>query len=228
MPKSVGIIESLTQRIENLEQLVEDQARELEQLRAEVAWRDGKSTEDIKVTFSVDGEKVAEAVARKSDGLYRSTPEERKAARKRLAQRRRDGIVDRARQDIQRLEKEADYQLLRADYVINREKRTIVCLLERYDYGYIEARGKAKCAPDDCFNIHIGKAIALRRALDLEVPDDYIYAPQPTEVRVGDTVWSRGIGVVEVSEPDAAEFLTKSMRNPTTTLRVIDDSREEV
>ena len=37
MTKPVGIIESLTQRIENLEQLVEDQARELEQLRAEVA-----------------------------------------------------------------------------------------------------------------------------------------------------------------------------------------------
>lgn len=45
MTKPAGIIESLTQRIENLEQLVEDQARELEQLRAEVAWRDGKNSE---------------------------------------------------------------------------------------------------------------------------------------------------------------------------------------
>ena len=45
MTKPTGIIESLTQRIENLEQLIEDQARELEQLRAEVAWRDGKNSE---------------------------------------------------------------------------------------------------------------------------------------------------------------------------------------
>ena len=45
MTKPAGIIESLTQRIENLEKLVEDQARELEQLRAEVAWRDGKNSE---------------------------------------------------------------------------------------------------------------------------------------------------------------------------------------
>lgn len=43
--KPLGLIESLTQRIENLEQLIEDQARELEQLRAEVAWRDGKNSE---------------------------------------------------------------------------------------------------------------------------------------------------------------------------------------
>src|SRR5690606_24732432 len=118
-----GIIESLTQRIENLEQLVEDQARDIAQLRAEVAWRDGKSTEDIKVTFSVDGEKVAEADARMSVALFRSSPEDRKVARNRLAQRRCVGIVDRARHDIQRLEKEDVCQLLRADYVINREKR---------------------------------------------------------------------------------------------------------
>ena len=38
--KPLGLIESLTQRIEHLEQLAEDLARELEQLRAEVAWRD--------------------------------------------------------------------------------------------------------------------------------------------------------------------------------------------
>lgn len=43
--KPLGLIESLTARVENLEILAEDQAREIEQLRAEVAWRDGKKSE---------------------------------------------------------------------------------------------------------------------------------------------------------------------------------------
>src|SRR5690606_31968390 len=68
------------------------------------------------------------------------------------------------------------------------EKRTVVCLLKGFRIPVIYAKGIAKCAPGDCFNVHIGKAIALRRALGLKVPSDYLNAPQPTEVRVGDVV----------------------------------------
>ena len=57
----------------------------------------------------------------------------------------------------------------------------------------INARGKAKCAQGDTFNVHIGKAIALRRALGLPVPSEYTNAPQPTEPKVGDVVHITGL-----------------------------------
>lgn len=50
------------------------------------------------------------------------------------------------------------------------------------------AKGIAVCSPDDCFNAHIGKAIALRRALGLPVPSEYLSVPQPTGVQPGDMV----------------------------------------
>ncbi|MCA0117385.1 hypothetical protein LCD32_00040, partial [Bacillus sp. RSS_NA_20] len=64
--------------------------------------------------------------------------------------------------------------------------------------GCIRERGISKCAPNDCFNAHIGKAIALRRALGLEVPSEYLNVPQPTDVRVGDVVNYRNAYVLEV------------------------------
>src|SRR5690606_8877993 len=54
--------------------------------------------------------------------------------------------------------------------------------------GNVLEKGFAVCAPDDCFNVHIGRAISLRRALGLKVPAVYLQAPNPTEVRVGDIV----------------------------------------
>jgi hypothetical protein len=76
------------------------------------------------------------------------------------------------------------------NFVVNREKRTIVALIREIDGGVIY-RGKARCAPDDVFNVHIGKIIALRRALGLAVPDEYVHAPKPTDVNVGDIVVRR-------------------------------------
>ncbi|MGF9711650.1 hypothetical protein [Paenibacillus naphthalenovorans] len=73
------------------------------------------------------------------------------------------------------------------EFVVNRDKRTVVALIREID-GEVWARGIAKCAPGDVFNTHIGRAISLRRALGLEVPDEYVNAPQPTEVKAGDVV----------------------------------------
>jgi hypothetical protein len=78
------------------------------------------------------------------------------------------------------------------EFIVNREKRTVVALIKTIDEGKVVHRGIAKCHPDDCFNAHIGRAIALRRALGLEVPDEYLNAPQPTEVRVGDIIEYKG------------------------------------
>ncbi|QIC06124.1 hypothetical protein GOP56_11185 [Brevibacillus sp. 7WMA2] len=125
-----------------------------------------------------------------------------------LTNKSRDGIVERAKVDVVELRSDMtdvrnphlrgrdDIYLLEghlgmtADFIVNKEKRTIVCLLRgAVTPERIYARGIAKCSPDDCFNAHIGKAIALRRALDLDVPTDYLNTPQPTEPRVGDVVY---------------------------------------
>lgn len=89
--------------------------------------------------------------------------------------------------------------LYTVEFHVNREKRAVTALV-RYSYGdpkTIRAKGIAKCAPGDVFHAEIGKAIALRRALGLPVPDEYINAPQPDEPRVGAVVmWtSRRHGV---------------------------------
>jgi hypothetical protein len=105
----------------------------------------------------------------------------------------RDDIIEMAKRDVAELRNSYDGQNYRvhihrcyADFKINREKRTVVALLRGVNSKKVYARGIAKCHPDDCFNAHIGRAIALRRALGLEVPEAYLNAPQPTEVRVGD------------------------------------------
>lgn len=113
----------------------------------------------------------------------------------------RDEIIERAKADVAHLPADifersvwcgTGYDTpghMRVEFDVNREKRTVVALVyHRYISGSIWSRGIAKCAPGDVFNSHIGRAIALRRALGLEVPDEYVNAPQPTEVRVGDIV----------------------------------------
>lgn len=67
-------------------------------------------------------------------------------------------------------------------FVINEEKRTVVALTTRYyeeNLRDILSRGIAKCMPGDVFNEHIGKAIALGRALGLDV-SEFEQAVQPT------------------------------------------------
>jgi hypothetical protein len=148
----------------------------------------------------------------------------------------RDEIVEKAKRDVKHETLEATQSLLRAKFVVNSEKRTVVCLMERFDLGYIAKRGIAKCDPSDCFNVHIGKAIALRRALGLEVPAEYLNAPQPTEVRVGDVVESkRGLirKVIRFCDGERGNYHGRPFFTGTGWLgvnqvKVIDDSREEV
>src|SRR5690554_1046639 len=76
----------------------------------------------------------------------------------------------------------------KAEFLVNAKKRTVVALARGIDSGNIYAKGIAKCAPDDVFNEHIGKAIALGRALGLDVTR-FEQAVQPTEVVVGQRVF---------------------------------------
>jgi hypothetical protein len=191
--------------------------------------------------------------------IYRTTPEQRAAARERLKARRqltRDDIIEMAKRDVTHLQRRMathivqtegnkwfqDY-VTKAEFIVNREKRTVVALVRLNNMfdesNKVVSRGIAKCYPDDCFNAHIGKAIALRRALGLEVPEAYLNAPQPTEVRVGDVVETYIHGYPEryvvvktdkeVDEKDGRCHIESIIANyfPVKT-KVIDDTREEV
>lgn len=76
----------------------------------------------------------------------------------------------------------------RVEYVVNAEKRTVVALIYRIAFrgerNGLYAKAIAKCAPDDVFNADIGKAIALGRALGLDV-SEFENAVKPTEVVAG-------------------------------------------
>lgn len=77
------------------------------------------------------------------------------------------------------------------EFIVNAEKRTVVCLLRAQFSRDIEAKGVAKCAPGDVFNADIGKRIALGRAREVEVPAEFYNAPQPTEVVVGHRIHAK-------------------------------------
>ncbi|SLC06526.1 Uncharacterised protein [Mycobacteroides abscessus subsp. massiliense] len=159
------------------------------------------------------------------------------------AQSRRDEIVEQAKADVEKLSNYGDgvryvtgtgsVATCNVEFVVNSDKRTVVALLKGLRTGKVYAKGIAKATPDDCFNVHIGKAIALRRALGLTVLDEYLNAPQPTEVRVGDVVSnSTGVFVGGVLPDDSWRPLTGNWVRQSDARKygalVIDDSREEV
>jgi hypothetical protein len=171
--------------------------------------------------------------------------------RKKPIQEIRDGAVEMAKCDVAELTVKLlsyDGQLsavydngyLQVEFIVNKEKRTVVALLDGL-YCSIgkKLRGIAKCAPGDCFNVHIGKAIALRRALGLEVPAEYLTAPQPTEVRVGDVIYRQGNferttgnrTITKISTDTHGDLYYNTAESvgstgPESIVRIIDDSRD--
>lgn len=174
-----------------------------------------------------------------------TTEEERLWKPEKTAQEWRDEIVEQAKADVERLR--TNNRLWRTfdiTFNVNRESRTVEAVAKKPN-SRTAFYGTAVCAPDDCFNVHIGEAIALHRALGLEVPDEYLNAPQPTEVRVGDVVRivtfdgrveEFTVGKLENGKaydadyPGAFSYLDAQKRHglPCTNPKIIDDSRTEV
>lgn len=74
-----------------------------------------------------------------------------------------------------------------AEFIVNEKKKTVVCLIRWTKDKSLDGRGVAKCNPSDVFNEHIGKAIALGRALGLDV-SEFEQAVQPT-LAIGQIVY---------------------------------------
>lgn len=84
----------------------------------------------------------------------------------------------------------------RIDFFVNKKKRDVVAKVwidssigTAKDKSYATT-GIARCAPSDVFNEHVGKAIALRRALGLPVPTKYyeVGGIAPEGKQVGDVL----------------------------------------
>lgn len=83
----------------------------------------------------------------------------------------------------------------RVRYVVNRGKRKVTALLHNVrSESHVWAKGNAICTEDDEFIEEIGKVIALRRALGLEVPEKYTrsfriaYLPVDRPAEAGDRI----------------------------------------
>ncbi|MGF7045716.1 hypothetical protein J2T13_000176 [Paenibacillus sp. DS2015] len=171
------------------------------------------------------------------------------------AQQIRDEIVARAKIDVARLVAEVngcdwensaipafeEHGPMQINFVVNREKRTVVALASwNILPGNICERGTAKAAAGEVFNVHIGRAIALHRALGLVVPAEYMSVPAPTEVRVGDVVSgtctdggyysvNKAFTITEVLENGSYKYAenTGDWMCAGDVGQIIDDSREE-
>lgn len=156
----------------------------------------------------------------------------------RTFQQQRDEIIEQAKHDVPELKNSKgngrhyfvndpnswDPWSCNVEFIVNKEKRTVVCLLRGVSSGKIRAKGIAKCAPTDCFNVHIGRAIALRRALGLDVPSEYLTVPQPTEVRVGDVGYLHNMKCDMTAKNHTLSDFKRQVSKGIIT--IIDDSRE--
>lgn len=138
----------------------------------------------------------------------------------------RDDVVEEAKRLIEADTYEASQRIHNVEFIVNREKRTVVALLRGVYTDIVHARGKAKCDPNDCFNEFLGKAIALRRALKEPVPEMLLNAPQPIGREIGDKVYSDG-EVAEVVPKGMWENMTHCYADSAFSMhgRVIDDSK---
>lgn len=165
----------------------------------------------------------------------------------------RDEIVEMVKQDVKKIvddlygDKENQayepYRTpghMRVKFRVDHEKRTVTALIYlRYVPGDPVFTGIANCAPDDTFNSHIGRAISLRRALKLDVPEYFLKAPQPkiADAKIGDIVKNTVhgyIGKLAKRLPDRdGEFQGKAFEyddgdwdGMNERFKIIDDSRE--
>ena len=79
---------------------------------------------------------------------------------------------------------ESRYYVVNTSFITNASKRTVVALVKGVETRKVRSKGAAKYNPSDVFNEHIGKAIALGRALDKDV-SEFENAPQPDAEVVG-------------------------------------------
>lgn len=178
------------------------------------------------------------------------------------AQEIRDRTVDEAKELVKEIEDKlygcwyrSPYEAHRkhgplvVEFVVNRDKRRVTAVLRlKHIDTMVVGTGRANCVEGDVFNEHIGKAIALLKALGEDVPHKFKHAPNPTEIRLGNIVQFNGGkngATYEVAGPPttAEDALTANLKIVTAKVniagakaygadfegaQILDDSKSEV
>ncbi|WP_145412473.1 hypothetical protein [Paenibacillus xylanexedens] len=239
--QAAEIIAKLTMSVSTLESQVQSLAVQLRVVREDCVLIEEGVSDDIRELAKrlAALEKPAEVTDEEVVEISRIASEIQ--ARAKSPQEIRDDIVKRAKEDVAGLlaQNHPDSCLVlgvwlvarngvtvtdRIDFVVDCNKRTVVALVVNIERKKVIGRGIAKCAPGDVFNAHIGRAIALRRALGLEVPAEYLEAPNPTEARIGDFVTTYGHLKFTVTQEFSVHDVTRLMALGSAS--IIDDSRE--
>ncbi|MCY9737529.1 hypothetical protein M5X17_27890 [Paenibacillus alvei] len=149
-------------------------------------------------TFLDDVNEKLKDVRNACDEIEKMIEEYVKRIHKKPQDRERQELIEAAKRYLENKKKysffHGDYYpyeniATRTHFIVNKEKRSVVCLLKGKSSGNVRSRGIAKCMEGDVFNVHLGKAIALARALGREEEaSDFMNAPQPKEVGVGDII----------------------------------------
>lgn len=178
------------QRLTTLEQKVEAMQAEIDSLKA--AQKITVSAPNFTIKSEADIAKIASELAEMVAKEMKLTPNEQRKA-----------IIDEAKAFVEdvshRMAQYGHGNLLgkhgeittnvrgyvtKVEFVVNAEKRTVVAIVRNLHGHFIREKAIAKCAPNDVFNADIGKAIALGRALGLDV-SKFEKAVQPSEVVEG-------------------------------------------
>jgi hypothetical protein len=142
----------------------------------------------------------------------------------------RADVIKRAKAFVAK--KDSQYEsngLVSLEFVVNPEKRTVVAVIHGLFSKRIRNKAIAKCDPDDVFNADIGKAIALARALGVEVPVEFVKAVQPTEIVLGHrifytTKYPNILVIAHPSEPYSPEISLDLARAFASSNRILDDT----
>lgn len=122
------------------------------------------------------------------------------------------------------------YRFLNLEFIVNTDKRVVVAILKDPHSKKVVYKGKAKCMHDEVFNESIGKAIALAKLLQIDIPVEFLEAVQPTKKAYGmDVVYEETgltyslISTGEVLEDGCAHISSPVGRNGI----IIDDTNAQ-
>lgn len=129
----------------------------------------------------------------------------------------------------------AQMHMYETDFIVMDRKVTAVVYRLNQDgrIGVSSHVGRSFCSVGDVFNADIGKAIALARALEIEIPEEFLKAVQPSEVVVGmklaivDFFTNTRNGEIQLVDYVACDKPYFSNGQTSTLYDIIDDSNAE-
>lgn len=154
----------------------------------------GRNPGNVEVFEVVGGVDYASGESFSSD-----TPPTANQQRAELIQRAREfaeGLIDKNHDGYLIKGKNGIEFLCYAKYKHNHSKRTTTCTLVGIGSGYTRKKITTKCHPNEVFNESIGELISLYKALEIDIPQEFMEAVQPDDFVVGmvvmDNVFSYG------------------------------------